>query len=347
MFASCAEIFVYYQGLDPLSAALASVSTITTIGIYSPGHGITSLPATEQLLLILTFLVAVGSAASLVQGVVSQAVNRAVWTEEVLDQEVQRMKGHTIIMGYSHLGRFVASKLDELGIQYVVVIHRPEDLARLRAEGVAAFAAPAKEFHRVLEKVGVRRAGTMICTFEDDTDNLMAILYANKVRPELRILSAVHDIGLVPSAQMAGADVVLPVSNVLGGLLAVASISREVAGVLLSSKIPGRYLAEFTVPGGRPYTFGQLNQIAPVLLLLHGEAVKTNPPDDYVVPPGTLALFLASSETIRQLRAAMGTPGLTVAPPTPGSPNAGGAADPSSELPPASDDRNGSPPGAA
>jgi Trk K+ transport system NAD-binding subunit len=308
MFSSCAYIFHLYQGLGIVQATLASVSTITTIGIYAPAGGITHLPTYEQVSLIVIFLVSVGAAASLVQGVLSQMVDKSLWTEEVLRNEVGKMSGHTIIMGYSYLGKYVAEQLDELNLPYVVIIRHAEHVPGLRREGVPAFSAPVTEFHRTLELVGVRRAGSMICTFEEDPDNLIAILYANKVRPELRIITTVHDRELIGSAQMAGADVVVPTANVLGGLLAVATVSKEVSGVLLSSKIPGRYLAEFTVPAGRKFTFGQLNAIAPILLVFEQGQVRTNPPDDFVVSPGSTILVLASPDTIAKLRSHLGGP---------------------------------------
>ncbi|MCI4351073.1 MAG: NAD-binding protein [Thermoplasmata archaeon] len=308
MFTSCAFVFHYFQGLDAVSATLASVSTITTIGIYAPSGGITHLFLAEQVSLIVIFLVSVGAAASLVQGVISQMVNKSLWTEEVLRNEVGKMSGHSIVMGYSHLGRYVAEQLDELGLPYVVIVRHADHVDALRRDGVPAFSAPVTEFHRVLEQVGVRRAGSMICTFEEDPDNLIAILYANKVRPELRIITTVHDRDLIGSAQMAGADVVVPTANILGGLLAVATVSKEVAGVLLSSKIPGRYLAEFTVPSHRKFTFGQLNEIAPILLVFEQGQVRTNPPDDYVISAGSTVLVLTSPETIAKLRQHLGGP---------------------------------------
>ncbi|HZY71041.1 MAG TPA: NAD(P)-binding protein [Thermoplasmata archaeon] len=308
MFTACAVVFWHYQGLDAVTAILASVSTITTIGIYSPVGGIQSVGPFEKIALIIIFLISVGAAASLVQGVVSRLVNKEVWTEEVLRHEVDRMSGHTIVMGYSHLGRYVAEKLDELRISYVVIVHQPEAVTALRAEGVPAFGAPATGFHRVLEQVGVRRAASLICTFDQDQDNLIAILYANKVRPELRIITTVHDRDLVESARLAGADVIVPTANILGGLLGIAAVSSEVAGVLLSARIPGRYLAEFEVPAGRRLTFSQVNAIAPILLVMENGQVLTNPPDHHEIPPGSTVLVLASPDSIRALRAHFGAP---------------------------------------
>jgi voltage-gated potassium channel len=302
MFAVCAEVFHYYQQLDLVTSLLASVSTITTIGIYAPAGGLQSVPGAEKVELILIFLASVGASASIVQGVVSQVVNKGLWTEEVLRAEVARMRGQTIVMGYSYLGKYVAEKLDELRIPYVVVVQDRDDLARLRAEGVPAFGGPVTEFHRILEEVGVRRAATMICTFERDPDNLIAILYANKVKPELRIITTVHDRDLEASARMAGADLVLPTANILGDLLGLSAVSKEVAGVLLSAKIPGRYLAEFQIPGGRAFLFHQLNALAPVLLVLQDGQTISNPRDDFPVKTGSIILVLADPGAIIRIR---------------------------------------------
>lgn len=306
MFVVCAWVIAYYQGLPPLTAMLASVSTITTIGIWTPTGGLQSLPATEQVALIIIFIASVGAAASLVQSAVATMVNKQVWTEEVLRREVARMKGHTILMGYSYLGKYVAKKLDELGVPYVVVVRAEMDLVKLRNEGVPAFGSPATEFHQVLEDVGLRRASTMICTFEDDTANLMATLYANKVHSSLRIISIVHDRELEGSAHLAGADVVLPMANIMGDLLGLSAISKEVAGVVLSSKVPGRYLAEFVVPKGKSFTFAQLNELAPILLVLQGGKVLSNPSDSYVVHEGGTIFALTRPDSLLRLRKVFG-----------------------------------------
>lgn len=319
MFAICAGVLMYYQGLDPLTALLASVSTITTIGIWTPTGGLQSLPDSEKVALILLFLASVGAAASLVQSAVTQMVNKQNWTEEVLRKEVARMQDHLILMGYAHLGKYVAQKLDELGVPYVVIVRAELDLAKLRGEGVPAFGASATEFHRALEEVGLRRATTMICTYEDDATNLMAILYAKKVKPDLRVITVVHDRELIGSATLAGADVVLPMANLMGDLLGLSAVSKEVAGVVLSSKMPGRYVAEFVVPRGRSYTIGQLNAIAPVLMVLQDGKTLSTPADSYVLQSGSTIFALTRPDSLRRLRETFGAVGLVQKSGTPGS----------------------------
>jgi len=69
MFGLGSWIFMYYEGLPPLDALYASVSTITTIGLFVPHNGVvTSMPYPEVALLIVTIIVSVGAAASSCRG---------------------------------------------------------------------------------------------------------------------------------------------------------------------------------------------------------------------------------------------------------------------------------------
>ena len=85
MFALGALIFMHYQGLDPLSALLGAVSTITTIGLYAPN--IVIMPALEKVLLIVGIIVSVGSAASLLQATFTAAMKRELLTQTLCNKE--------------------------------------------------------------------------------------------------------------------------------------------------------------------------------------------------------------------------------------------------------------------
>jgi hypothetical protein len=108
-----------YQHLDPLTAFLGSVSTITTIGIYAPN--IVTMPDLEKVLLVVVFIVSVGSAASLVQGTVAATVKKELLVEELAERKAERMKGHIIVMGYDFLGKYVVNGLENMKSDFVIV----------------------------------------------------------------------------------------------------------------------------------------------------------------------------------------------------------------------------------
>jgi Trk-type K+ transport system membrane component len=76
MFISGAAIFSHYDHLPVINALLASVSTITTIGLFVPNGGnFFTINQTESVLLIILIIISVGAGASILQSSVSTIVN--------------------------------------------------------------------------------------------------------------------------------------------------------------------------------------------------------------------------------------------------------------------------------
>ena len=58
--------------------------------------------------------------------------------------------------------------------------------------------------------------------------------------PRIRAISIVNDKEIVEAAKGVGADVVIPVQELMGQVLALSSISKEVAGVFLTDNLRSR-----------------------------------------------------------------------------------------------------------
>jgi voltage-gated potassium channel len=248
MFAAGAAIFSYYEHLRPLNALLASVSTITTIGLYVPNGGnFQTLNATEAELLIVLIIVSVGAAASLLQGTVSSVVNGDLARGEAERRLIHRMKGHVIVFGYAHLGRYVADKLSELGLDVVVVTHDPAIYETLTKRKVLAVLEHENRPIVALREAHVESAATIIAAHDKDPDNMLIILSARRLRPDIRIISVVHDDQLTDTARNAGADVVIASSVSVGHLLALSATTRDLVGIVFSERVGTKEIAQFTV----------------------------------------------------------------------------------------------------
>ncbi|MDG6908425.1 MAG: NAD-binding protein [Nitrososphaerota archaeon] len=177
--------------MDPLTAFLGSVSTITTIGIYAPN--IQSMPNIEKALLVVVFIVSVGSDASLVQGTVSATVKKELLTEELASRKAHRMKDHTIVMGYAFLGKYVVNGLKNTGGDFVVVARDGANVGPLKSEGTPVIVSPVTHVTESLKEAGIEHASALISTFEDDGDNMLAVMAAKKMNPRIRVISIVND----------------------------------------------------------------------------------------------------------------------------------------------------------
>src|SRR5579862_5276259 len=155
-------IFAYYGKLPAISALLASVSTITTIGLYVPNNGnFNTMPVGEAVLLIIMILISVGAGASILQGTVNTIVSGDLAKTEAEKRLISRLKNHVIVFGYGHLGKYVGQKLDDIGFDYVILTRDVNLYHELARQGL--FTVLEFETHPIeaLTQAGIDKASTV------------------------------------------------------------------------------------------------------------------------------------------------------------------------------------------
>lgn len=248
MFAWGALVFSYYDHLPTISSLLASISTITTIGLYVPNGGnFLTLNRNEALLLMVMIVVSVGAAASLLQSTVNTVVNGDMARGEAEKSMIKRMKSHVIVFGYAHLGRYVADKLSELGFDFVVVTHDPAIYESLTKKRMMAVLEHENRPIVALKEANVETASTLIAAHEKDSDNMMIVMSARRLRPDLRIITVVHDEQLIDTVKNAGADVAVASSVSVGHLLALSATTKDLVGLVFSEQVGTKEIAQFSV----------------------------------------------------------------------------------------------------
>jgi len=308
MFGLGAWIFMYYQGLSLLDALFASVSTITTIGLYVPANGnLSAIPQSEIVLLILTIIVSVGAAASFLQGTVNAVVNGNLARGEAERSLISKMRRHVIVFGYAHLGRYVADKLGELGIDHVVVTHDPAIYESLTKKKVLTVLEHENRPIIALKEAGIDTATTLIAAHEKDPENMLIILSARRLKPGIRIISVVHDEQLMETARNAGADVVIPSSVSVGHLLALSAVTRDLVGIVFSEKVGTKEIAQFSVFKASKLIgkkLPELAQLAHVIGLVRGGELIQNvfDPSLTIKEDDTLLVF-GDPATLHELEA--------------------------------------------
>ncbi|MGD0995299.1 MAG: NAD-binding protein [Candidatus Bathyarchaeia archaeon] len=248
MFVWGAAIFSYFGHLPVLSSLLASVSTITTIGLCVPNGGnFVTMNHVEIVLLIIMIITSVGAGASIVQSSVNTVVNGDLGKGEAEKTLIKKLKKHVIVFGYSHLGRYVVEKLGDLGFDYVVLTRDPNIYHELLKKDIFAVLEYETQPMTSLKAAGIDHAAIVIVAHDKDPDNMLVILSARKLRPDIRIISVVHDQSLIETAKNAGADMVIPSSVTVGHLLALSAVTKDLVGVVFSEKIGTQEIAEFSI----------------------------------------------------------------------------------------------------
>lgn len=279
MFLAGAAVFANYDRLNPIDAFLASVSTITTIGLYVPHNGnFTQMSRSEAVLLILLIIISVGAGASILQNTVNTVVNGELTREATTKKLVSRLKDHVIVVGYSHLGRYVVEKLNEMEFDNVIITRDRSVYDEILAKDKLAVLEHDNRTMEVLKEAGIEKASLVIVAHSEDSDNMLFILAARKLRPDIRIVSVVHNDALIDAAKNAGADTVIPSSVTVGHLLALSAVTEDLVGVVFSEKIGTKEIAEFSVFKSSPLIGKGLQAVSEIAVLIgvirNGEVIK-------------------------------------------------------------------------
>jgi voltage-gated potassium channel len=248
MFFLGAVIYSYYDHLPIISAFLASVSTITTVGMFIPNGGnFFTINSTEAVLLIALILISVGALTSIVQSMVSMLVDGQLAKSEAQKQLIKRLKNHVIVFGYSHLGKYVSEKLEELGFDYVIMTKDLNIYNELLKRDIFVVLEYETQPIEALKTAGIDQASMVVIAHEQDSENMLILLTTRQLRKDIRIITVVHDPALVDTAKVAGASMVIPDAVTVGHLLAFSAVTKGMVGIMFSEKIGAKEIAEFTI----------------------------------------------------------------------------------------------------
>lgn len=166
----------------------------------------------------------------------------------------------------------------------------------LRKEGVEAVGGPTTHIYETLKKAGVERASHLISTFDDDGDNMLAILTAKKLNKNIHVVSIINDKELLESAKAAGADTVAPIYDIIGQMLASSTISNEVAGIVLSEKLKSKYVVGFEITS-QGLKYGDIDRGDPILLVYRNNEIIHNLTADFELQKGDFVYVLADNQS--------------------------------------------------
>ena len=261
MFIFGTFVFSRYEGLPSLLALFASVSTVTTIGLFTPNNGnVFAMNRNEVIMVIVLMIVSVGSGASLLQSTISVAASEH-GRAEAKKRLVRRLRKHIIVYGYSHMGKYITGRLEELGYDYVVITRVPDVYNELLRKEFFVVLETETDIIGALKSAGIENASLVIVSDVNDSDNMRFILTARKLRPDIKIHTVVHDPSLTEMVKDAGANVVIPSTAAVGELLAF-SADRDLVGVVLTQNMKAQGINEFTIHAPSPIIGKKLHEVA-------------------------------------------------------------------------------------
>jgi len=294
-------------GLSFTEAVYQTVTTITTVGYRE----LKDFNAAEQwftILIIITGVSTVLYTFTLAVQVVVEGQLRDFVGRRLMDREINKLSGHTIVCGWGRVGRAVADDLVDAGHDVVVV---DVDADRLRPLAHPTVVGDAT-LDSTLRAAGLERAGSLIAALEGDAENLFVTLSARSIRPDLFIVARARQDESVPKLANAGADRVVNPQE-LGAARMASFVSRphvaEFVDVVMHERSLEFRMQELAVGSDSPLAGctlreANLRKRTGVLVLamrLADGTFSTNPSPDTMIEPGQILIAVGTDTDLVRL----------------------------------------------
>ena len=162
----------------------------------------------------------------------------------------EQLRDHVIVVGFGRVGRAVVKGVLNEGRPCIVIDRERALDESITTAGVVALIGDANE-ETTLREAGIERAEAIVAAAHDDATNLVVVLTARALNPNLRIVARVNDPAWYDRICRAGAHSALSPYESYGIALAASALDASVVGV---QDLPtlGLRAQEFTVLAGSP-----------------------------------------------------------------------------------------------
>jgi len=205
------KFIAHYSWVD---AMYMTVITITTVG-FAEVHPLDNFSKIFTIFLILTSVVIVGYALSVITEYILSRNNIEELKQKKMQKKIDNLKNHIIICGYGRNGKQAAIKLLAYQKPFVVIERDKELISKLQSDLVHFVLGNANE-DEVLLSAGIERADCLISALPSDADNLFVVLSARQINKDMNIISRASQETSYKKLKLAGANnVILP--DMIGG----------------------------------------------------------------------------------------------------------------------------------
>jgi len=300
--------FGYWMfGMSLTDASYQTVTTVTTVG-FRELQDFNNLEQWFTIVIIITGVSTVLYTFTLAVQVVVEGQLRDFVGRRMMDREISKLSGHTVVCGWGRVGRAVAEDLVATGHPVVVVDEDPERVANIPHPTVVGDAT----LDSTLRAAGIERARALIAALEGDAENLFVTLSARAIMPDLFIVARARQDESVPKLANAGANRVVNPQE-LGAARMASFVARphvaEFVDVVMHERSLEFRMQEYEVPDGSPLAGktlreAELRRRSGVLVLAMRRvdgSFTTNPDPDTVIEPHQILIAVGADDDFDRL----------------------------------------------
>lgn len=213
-----------------ISASLAQIGEFSFI-LAGLGVGLGLLPEMGQDLILVGAIISI-----LLNPVVFALVDRVAPRDEPpktvapqprepeIDMEPTSLTGHTVIVGYGRVGRFIGARLREAALPFLVIEDRSEPAEIARSDGAEVIFGNAAD-PKVLAAANLAAARRVLVAIPESFEAGQVVEQARAANTGLEIVARAHTEGEIEHLQRCGASrTVMGEHEIALGMLRVASV---------------------------------------------------------------------------------------------------------------------------
>lgn len=229
--------YMIIEGWTFFDAVYMVIITLASVG-FSETHPLSFSGRIFTMFLIIfgmgTLLSGITSlTAFLVEGKLSELFKR-----KKMNKRVGSLNHHYIVCGAGNIGRNIIDELDKTERSFVVIDLNPSVCKALEEKGVLHVVGDATDTD-VLKSANIENAKGLFCALGSDADNLLLIMTARGINPEIRIITRAEKRESTEKMMRAGANgVVMP--QFIGGMRMASEMVRPAAVTFLDKMLKGK-----------------------------------------------------------------------------------------------------------
>ncbi|MEZ5979919.1 MAG: potassium channel protein [Planctomycetota bacterium] len=200
--------------------------TITTVGYGDHGASVHGQQFATVLMVVGIGAVSY-SFAAVVQGMVA---NQLAWRRR-MQGRIDKLDRHIVLVGYTRIGRTITDELRSAGKPFVVVENCADRAREAISAGHATVLGDATN-EDVLRSAGIERATHLVAALDSSTDQIVTVLTARGIRPDLVVLASANGDKEVAKLRLAGVDRTVSPFHLGGVELAQRILRPKVADFL-------------------------------------------------------------------------------------------------------------------
>ena len=291
--------FVLSEGMSTGHAFSATINILSTVGLGEyPAKSTAGLVVVVILQVGALGLVAIAVAAmaqAMVAGALKQYLGRFR-----MDERINKLSDHFIIVGFSLTGESLVRDLMAEGQRFVIIERNPDVITKLEEKGYLFVEGDAVN-EAVLKKAGIERAKGLFAVLSADSDNLMVVLSAKGLNPNMKVVSKSTREDYAERFRRAGADAAISPQEWASRRM-IQSVLRpnllNLLSNLLDPAISHASLDEVEVPQGSPVsgkTLGEsgIRRVSEIVILgiaRSGGELIASPGPDSVIQSGDILI---------------------------------------------------------